>query len=203
VNGVICEVQLHLGAIVLHKEESHKFYEHYRTYFGGNVDACRKLVEMLEKCIDPDADVQAMLEKMLKGEDEELVSDMNDLALVLGDYYLRELLCRRLCELKPESLAYKNHLANAVADQGNYAEAEKLHRECLEAKKKTLGETHPDTLMSLNNLANAVADQGNYAEAEKLYRECLEGMLKTLGENHPWIKVVKRGLEDTLEKMKN
>eukprot|EP00594_Rhizosolenia_setigera_P005558 CAMPEP_0178950538 /NCGR_PEP_ID=MMETSP0789-20121207/6710_1 /TAXON_ID=3005 /ORGANISM="Rhizosolenia setigera, Strain CCMP 1694" /LENGTH=229 /DNA_ID=CAMNT_0020631279 /DNA_START=34 /DNA_END=720 /DNA_ORIENTATION=- len=37
VNGVICEVQLHLGGVVFHKKDSHEYYGHFRSYFAGNV----------------------------------------------------------------------------------------------------------------------------------------------------------------------
>eukprot|EP00957_Ditylum_brightwellii_P080789 6144588-Ditylum_brightwellii.AAC.1 len=60
-----------------------------------------------------------------------------------------------------------------------------LHRQCWEARKRTLGEKHPDTLMSLSNVASAVHGQGKYTKAEMLHRQCLEARKKTLGEMHP------------------
>ena len=47
-----------------------------------------------------------------------------------------------------------NNLAIVLCDEGRYAEAEKLHRETLDIRRRVLGPEHPDTLMSMNNLAN-------------------------------------------------
>jgi len=127
-----------------------------------------------------------MLVKMLASEDEKLLLDMRTLVTEMGDYYLKELLCRRLFELDSDSLKYRNMLACAVGGQGRYGEAEKLHRQCLEARKNALGEAHPDTLASINNLALAVYGQGRYEEAEELHRQCLEGRKNALGETHPY-----------------
>jgi len=186
IEGVICEVQLHVSAIVAHKEENHKYYEYFRSFFAGNFGACEARIHMLEKCVDPDADLQQMLVKMLASKDEKLLLDMRTLVTEMGDYYLKELLCRRLFELDSDSLKYRNMLACAVGGQGRYGEAEKLHRQCLEARKNALGEVHPDTLASINNLALAVYGQGRYEEAEELHRQCLEGRKNALGETHPY-----------------
>ena len=44
-------------------------------------------------------------------------------------------------------------------EQKNYAEAEKLFRECLEIQKKARGEEHPQVGNALVNLAMALAKQ--------------------------------------------
>eukprot|EP00957_Ditylum_brightwellii_P073152 5560485-Ditylum_brightwellii.AAC.1 len=61
-----------------------------------------------------------------------------------------------------------------------------LHWQCLEVRKKTLGEMHPDTLNCLNKVASDVSGQGNYAEAEILHWKCWVAAKKKLGESHPF-----------------
>ena len=41
---VVCEVQVHLAAILSHKEESHHYYEFFRSYFCGSSDAIEKRI---------------------------------------------------------------------------------------------------------------------------------------------------------------
>eukprot|EP00957_Ditylum_brightwellii_P119666 9130194-Ditylum_brightwellii.AAC.1 len=98
----------------------------------------------------------------------------------MGNWYLCELRCQRLCAIDPDNLYYKNELACALYYQGNYAKAEALHQQCWEARKNTLGEHHPDTLRSLRNMALALHKQGKYAKAEALHQQCWEARKKTL-----------------------
>ena len=44
----ICEVQVHLAAILAHKEASHHRYEYFRTFFRGNNDAVKQRMQSLE-----------------------------------------------------------------------------------------------------------------------------------------------------------
>ena len=44
----VCEVQLHLAAVLAHKEQSHKYYEYFRGYFKGNVQAVESRMTVLE-----------------------------------------------------------------------------------------------------------------------------------------------------------
>ena len=57
-----------------------------------------------------------------------------------------------LGETYPDTLSSLNNLAIAVAQQGNYAEAEKLHRECVDGTEKVLGKGHPNTVTWKKNL---------------------------------------------------
>uniref|UniRef100_A0A7S4UX92 Kinesin light chain n=1 Tax=Ditylum brightwellii TaxID=49249 RepID=A0A7S4UX92_9STRA len=185
IDGIICEVQLHVSAIVAYKEESHHYYGFFRSFFAGNVPACKNRIDMLERCIDPNADLQTALEEMLKTDDEYLIRGMCVLVYEMGDWYLCEVLCRRMCEIDPDELACKNNMAVALNKQGKYVQAEALYRQCWEVRKKTLGEDHPETLYSLNGMAVVLFRQGNYVQAEALHRQCWEVQKKTLGEHHP------------------
>jgi tetratricopeptide (TPR) repeat protein len=55
-----------------------------------------------------------------------------------------------------------------LRQQGKYEEAEQMHRQTLDLKKKVLGEEHPSTLGSINNLAEVLRQQGKYEEAEQM-----------------------------------
>jgi tetratricopeptide (TPR) repeat protein len=68
---------------------------------------------------------------------------------------------------------------------GKYQEAEQMHRQTLELKKKVLGKEHPYIFNSMYNLAIALKDQGKYEEAEQTHRRALEGYKKVLGKEHP------------------
>eukprot|EP00957_Ditylum_brightwellii_P058412 4429418-Ditylum_brightwellii.AAC.1 len=76
-----------------------------------------------------------------------------------------------------------------------------LFRQCLEARKTSLGETHPDTLITINYLSLVLYNQDKCAEAEKLLRECVEKTEKVLGKDHPDTLNAKKGLEILQEEL--
>ena len=61
-----------------------------------------------------------------------------------------------------------NFLAATYSDQGRWIEAEQLHSEVFESRKRSLGEVHPDTLRSMYNLAELYGRQRRWSEAEEL-----------------------------------
>jgi hypothetical protein len=63
---------------------------------------------------------------------------------------------------------FGSNLAASLSHQGKHAEAERIEREVLGARRRVLGEEHPSTLMSANNLAMSLADQRKDAEAEEM-----------------------------------
>jgi tetratricopeptide (TPR) repeat protein len=71
----------------------------------------------------------------------------------------------------PETLVSMGNLATVIADQGRYADAEKLYRQTLQIDRRILGPSDSETLRTMDNLADSVSKQGRYAEAEKLERE--------------------------------
>ncbi|KAJ3270862.1 hypothetical protein HK104_004830 [Borealophlyctis nickersoniae] len=60
-----------------------------------------------------------------------------------------------------------------------------MHVDCLERRRRVLGEDHPDTLDTVGNLAFSYNEQGKYEKAEPLYVDCLERRRLVLGEDHP------------------
>ena len=69
-------------------------------------------------------------------------------------------------EESEERLAAAANLATSLSHQGKHAEAERIEREVLRARRRVLGEEHPSTLLCANNLASSLSDQGKHAEAE-------------------------------------
>jgi Flp pilus assembly protein TadD len=62
----------------------------------------------------------------------------------------------------------------AIADkQGEYEDAEAMHRQTLQLTETVLGKDHPDTLTSMNNLAVSLRLQGKCAEAEAMHKRAL------------------------------
>ena len=91
----------------------------------------------------------------------------------------------RVCDQAEESaerLCAADNLAECRRCDGQYAEAERIHREVLEVRRRVQGDEHPDTLTSANNLAQSLSNQGKYADAERINRELLDVTQRVLGE---------------------
>ena len=48
---------------------------------------------------------------------------------------------------------------------GEMALADSLYRECLQARRETLGNTHPTTLISISNLGTLLSERGDFKAA--------------------------------------
>lgn len=81
---------------------------------------------------------------------------------------LRQARASTLGEQHPSTLTSMNNLALVLSEQGQYSEAEALHRQTLELYKRVLGEQHPSTLISINNLASVLRAQGKHEEADRV-----------------------------------
>jgi serine/threonine protein kinase/tetratricopeptide (TPR) repeat protein len=67
-----------------------------------------------------------------------------------------------------------NLLGIALAERGEFDEAERLTRESLEIRKKRFGDASPEVGETLGNLGALRADQGDHAGAETLYRQAFD-----------------------------
>ena len=76
-------------------------------------------------------------------------------------------------------------LGSLLQDQGEYDRALPLYEDCLEKRKRILGDDHPHTLDSINNLADLLQDQGEYDRALPMFEDCLEKRKRVLGDDHP------------------
>ena len=69
---------------------------------------------------------------------------------------LAEAWCARVCDEGPEhpdALAAAHNLGQVRAHDGNYAEAERIHRDILAVRRRVLGDEHPLTLSSAHEIA--------------------------------------------------
>jgi tetratricopeptide (TPR) repeat protein len=75
-------------------------------------------------------------------------------------------------------------LAETLAFEEHFPEAEKLQRDALEIETRTLGPDDPATLQSTRSLASILTDEGNYAGAENLLTNALPIDRRILGPEH-------------------
>jgi hypothetical protein len=78
-----------------------------------------------------------------------------------------------------------NGLANALQDEGHYAEAEGLCRKTIDLEARVLGPEHRNTLATMDDLAIVLLNEGHYAEAEKLNRETRDIKRRVQGPESP------------------
>jgi tetratricopeptide (TPR) repeat protein len=84
----------------------------------------------------------------------------------------------------PDTLSARGDLAEALAAEGKYAEAEAEGRAVIKLEEKVLGAEHPQTLGTRSDLANTLWSEGKYAAAEAEYRVVLKLREKVLGPEH-------------------
>jgi nucleoside phosphorylase/tetratricopeptide (TPR) repeat protein len=84
-------------------------------------------------------------------------------------------------------------IANCLASDGRYQEAEALYTKLTEINQEKAGAQDPSTLASMANLASTYRNQGRWDEAEKLNVQVMETSKAVLGAEHP----------DTLTSMAN
>ena len=81
-----------------------------------------------------------------------------------------------------------NNLANVIAEQGKFSEAERLYKEALAIAKQSHGggdAPHEAVSAGMGNLAVVLCGLKRYAEAEQLQRQALEIDRKVHGDVHP------------------
>ena len=80
----------------------------------------------------------------------------------------------RSCRGRRGRLSAANNLADSLARQGKYDEAEKMEREVLALKQRVLGADHPDTLSTAGNLAYYLSRQENTMRRRRWSARCLQ-----------------------------
>jgi serine/threonine protein kinase/tetratricopeptide (TPR) repeat protein len=91
-----------------------------------------------------------------------------------------------------QSLAFVRH------EQGEYADAESLHRQALHLRRSLAAPRSEDVLNSLAGLAQALRSQSRYGEAEAVYREVLATRRAILPARHPRVIHALRQLAQVL-----
>jgi eukaryotic-like serine/threonine-protein kinase len=72
----------------------------------------------------------------------------------------------------PDTLDSMHNLAITYAAEQKYAEAETLHGQALESRRRVLGPRHARTTDTMESWGETRIRAGKYAEAEPLLREC-------------------------------
>ncbi|WP_431041048.1 tetratricopeptide repeat protein [Streptomyces sp. P1-3] len=85
----------------------------------------------------------------------------------------------------PDGLAERHQAGLALARQGRWAEAERVHREVAAARAQVLGPDHPDTLASRYEVAFTLGGLGRPDAALREYGQVAEARERVLGPDHP------------------
>ena len=100
-------------------------------------------------------------------------------------------------------------MAASLSKQGKHADAERIEREVLGARRRVLGEEHPDTLKSAGNLALSLLRQRKHVEAEEMFQATHQAQQRVLGSAHrdtlataEFLEVVRKDLEFVRSEMR-
>jgi len=90
-------------------------------------------------------------------------------------------------ELKDQPLVeadLRTTIGNVYHLTGDFAQAERMHKQALVLRRDVLGPQNPDVVSSLSTWAYALWEAGQHDEAEKVGREALALQRKVLGNDH-------------------
>jgi tetratricopeptide (TPR) repeat protein len=86
---------------------------------------------------------------------------------------------------KKAEIKLLSKVGECLHSNGQYFDAEQMHRQRLELCRNLIGLEQPRTLSSMNELGRALHKQGKYFEAEQMHKQTLELRVKVLGLKHP------------------
>jgi len=198
----VCEVQVHLAAVLVHKEVSHRYYEFMRTYFSGSGTyearmALLNVVAVNVEVEDGGAAPDALVAAAFRSGDKAKLEALRELVEVLGDVRAVVAVQQRLEQVEQEAaiaegkgrsvreeLKRKVDMGQALKLAGQLGEAERVLRETVERSEAALQLDDMLRIQSVGFLANVVQDQGKLEEAERLHRRALAGYEAALGATH-------------------
>ena len=183
VDGHVCAVQLHLGAILQHRLETRRCSEHFRRYFACDADARRTRMALLER-LDGGGGAEGAIRALLKSEAAPALEDLWALALAAGDCGLLQRVARRLLELQPASLRHMCRAAGALRLGGRADDALGALKRCLAHCGAILPGNPRMTLVDLKSVGDVLRGQGALDHAGAVYREAYEQARATAGERH-------------------
>jgi len=122
-----------------------------------------------------------------------MISNLGYTYMKLGKYAKAEAELLRAIEgldrvFGPEhqvTLSTRNTLASLMELQKRFDEALSLHRQVLEARRRTLGENHPSVHNSLHNIGNLYLAKGEPEGCIKVTREAIAVATAAYGPKHP------------------
>jgi tetratricopeptide (TPR) repeat protein len=101
----------------------------------------------------------------------------------------------------PITLKEMGAVASLAAEQGRFAEAERLYADVLEQERRVFGPEHPITLGDTFGLCETYRLEGKYPEAQALLNRTLEAQRRVLGPEHPFVLESEVSLALTLQSM--
>lgn len=177
----ICEVQLHMLDMYVHKEADHKFYEYFRTYFSGNSSSVRNSMEALREIKDEEGlPIDTVFQLIYQSDNLERLKLMPKLVVeIMGDVRLGCMFQKRIMELE-NSLESKIMYAEALKEQGDYEDAEKVLIALYKERHEPNSSPKCDRKIRLEiilNLGKVWCLRGKFSDADFLrdcVRECKE-----------------------------
>ena len=104
----VCEMQLHLAAVIAHKEHTHVYYEFFRSHFGGNMSAADdKMKQLLEIGESGATTLEELVESTADGVDVARMNLVRDMLANMGEFELALVVARgelRLAEAGGEGV---------------------------------------------------------------------------------------------------
>jgi TolA-binding protein len=100
----------------------------------------------------------------------------------------------------PDTLETRYGLAEVLAHQGKYADAETEFRAVLKLQEKVLGLADPHTLRTCYNLAVCLRSESEIQQASVFAQRAADGARKVLGPEHPDTKKYEQLLQELLAK---
>jgi tetratricopeptide (TPR) repeat protein len=187
-----CEVQVHFRGMLDYDiaHNSHKSYEYFRTYFGGNMATVRNQMSTLKMIFDQRQDslVDTVGNILERGNQYELEGVFGLLSAKVAEYPLALKVAERILELvaadyddEPtnEKLNAKLDAQEKVADMiykiGDYRKCLGIYREIVDGKEKICGDNTLMLVRPMANLGNCHRVIGQYTESRKI----LENAQKT------------------------
>jgi len=187
-----CEVQVHFRGMLDYDiaHNSHKSYEYFRTYFGGNMATVRNQMSTLKMIFDQRGEsLVSTVENILeKGSQYELEGVFGLLSAKVAEYPLALKVAERILALVEgeynedptnDKLNAKLDAQEKVADMiykiGDYRKCLGIYREIVDGKEKICGDNTLMLVRPMANLGNCHRVIGQYAESRKI----LENAQKT------------------------
>ncbi|KAI9042112.1 uncharacterized protein KD926_006031, partial [Aspergillus affinis] len=88
-------------------------------------------------------------------------------------------------ELPTDHSNFMGRIADCLASDGRFHEAEVLYTQLMQMKQDKNGAEHPSTLTSMADLASTYQNQGRWNEAEQLNVQVMKTRKTVLGSEHP------------------
>ena len=190
----LCEVQVHLAPLLVHKAASHACYESYRELFPRGVAQDERLA-IFERVGATRKAPDKVVAYIFHRGDAARLEALGALAVAtpLEDHPLRVAVLERLVQVDAaadgeldvkSALRRKHQLGLAQLRAGSHQAAEATLRPAVDMCAVCFGDGSEITLAATHDLANALQAQNNLDEAEEMARRALQGRDVHLGPAH-------------------